>query len=119
LPGPQDPRTNGNKAEDAAARYLEKHGYSILCRNYRARTSEIDIIARDGAVLVFVEVKSRSYSDFGSPWQAVNSRKQDKIRKAALDYIIRSKLADCPARFDVISIVGETVEHIRDAFEIT
>lgn len=119
MPGPQDPRTSGNKAEDAAARYLERRGYTILCRNYRARTSEIDIIARDGPVLVFVEVKSRSYTEFGSPWQAVNSKKQNKIQRAALDYMLRSKLTDCPARFDVISIEGTTVEHIRDAFEIT
>jgi len=108
----------GTKAEDLAVKYLKKQGFKIVCRNWRARTAEIDIIAEDGPTLVFVEVKARSSGQFGLPEEAVTPAKQKKMKQAAMDFIIRRK-KDAPMRFDVISMRPEGIEHIRDAFEIT
>ena len=110
----------GRNSEQQAVKYLEKKGYRILGRNFRSRKAEIDIIAEDGAWLVFVEVKSRSSHLFGSPQEAVDSRKQRKIIEAALSYMAagNGKDVERPARFDVISIGPAGLEHIKDAFEI-
>ncbi len=111
-------RSEGARAEDLAARYLKKKGYKILQRNFRTRYAEIDIIAEDGPVVVFVEVKSKSSADFGLPSQAVDLKKQAKIKQAALAFLAREN-GERPARFDVISILPTGLEHIPDAFEIT
>ncbi|MDA8169261.1 MAG: YraN family protein [Nitrospiraceae bacterium] len=111
-------RELGSRAEDRAADFLRKRGLKILHRNYRLRQAEIDIIAQDGPAIVFVEVKARRGSSFGSPSEAVDSRKQKKIREAALHYLATHKASeDAPARFDVIAIGPEGIEHIMDAFE--
>ncbi len=107
----------GRNAELQAVKYLEKQGYKIVCRNYRTRQAEIDIIARDGAWLVFIEVKARSSGRFGGPAEAVDLKKQEKIARAAQVYMSASKTEFLPARFDVVTIGPGGLEHIKDAFE--
>jgi len=113
----------GQSGEETVARYLEKKGYTILIKNYRCKIGEIDIIARDGVDLVFIEVKTRSSLAYGSPAAAVTARKQRQISRAAQWYLAEQQLFDSPARFDVISILrGETyqqqIEHINNAFDL-
>lgn len=111
----------GRMGEELAARYLSKAGYEIISRNYREKFGEIDIIARDGSMLVFIEVKTRKSKRFGHPLEAITSHKQHQISKAATAYLSRNGLLDAPARFDVIGIGidnGEPdVVHLRHAFE--
>ncbi len=118
LPGhPPDKKARlGKSAEQQAVKYLEKQGYTIVCRNFRIRQAEIDIIARHEGWLVFVEVKARSSRLFGGPAEAVDIRKQDRIVKAARGYMAFKK-TELPARFDVITIGPDGLEHIKDAFE--
>ena len=112
--------TLGREGEVIALEFLRKKGYRILEKNYRTVFGEIDIIARDREVLVFIEVKTRAGTTFGYPFEAVNPKKREKIRKVALCYLKKQK-NESPARFDVLSITrdrGETrIEHIQDAFE--
>lgn len=110
-------RTVGTAYEQYAAEFLEAQGMKILARNYRIRTGEIDLIARDGTYLVFVEVKYRAGAGMGSPLEAVTTRKQQTILNTARHYLLRHGYSeDTPCRFDVIGIEHETVTHIRDAF---
>ena len=110
-------RTKGSLYEQKAADYLESAGYTILARNYRASRFEIDIIACEAETLVFVEVKYRADESFGNGLYAVDSRKRMRIRNAAREYLMRQKISeDTACRFDVISIVGEELNHIREAF---
>ncbi|WPD22241.1 MAG: YraN family protein [Candidatus Electrothrix aestuarii] len=113
-----DPRkTTGRAGEDAAVRYLEKMGYTILERNYRLRIGEVDIIARDKEYLVFIEVKTRRSKTFGSPFDAVDNRKQQQIIQVASAYV-RGK--EVPVRFDVVAVhlSGQDirVEVLKNAF---
>ena len=110
----------GARGEDQAAKYLEKKGYRILERNYRTRVAEIDIIAMHGNTLVFVEVKTRASDLFGTPMEAVGTKKRAKIAQAAVHYIATKGkgLTEAPARFDVIAIGPDGLEHLPDAFEI-
>ena len=109
----------GKEGENRAAVYLQQEGYVILGRNLFFRKAELDIVARKGNDLVFVEVKTRSKNSMMSPEQAVDKRKQRFIIEGASDYIDKSDL-DLDARFDIISIVldGEftTIDHIENAF---
>lgn len=115
--------SKGKKGEDAAASFLIKEGYKIVERNFRCPLGEIDIVAVDKGVLVFVEVKTRSSNKFGLPEEAVNRRKQHQMTKAAQLYISRKRLFNSPARFDVVAVIlsGEKkeVRVIRNAFEIS
>ncbi|MDA8172236.1 MAG: YraN family protein [Nitrospiraceae bacterium] len=106
----------GRISEQKAVKYLEKSGYKILCRNFRVKKAEIDIIAEDGPWLVFIEVKARSSGLFGAPEEAVTLKKQRRIMDAARSYMALEK-AQRPARFDVIAIGPGGLKHIRDAFE--
>ena len=116
----------GEKGEDIAVRYLKKRGYRIVERNYRVRLGEIDIIAEQGADLVFVEVKTRSDTSFGSPFESVTMQKQKQLSKVALEYLSRNGCQDRPARFDVVGIKfdcgvrGETasIELLQNAFDL-
>ncbi len=109
----------GRQGEAAALAFLEKAGYSILATNYKTVFGEVDIIALEKGTTVFVEVKSRSGSAYGHPFEAVTPRKQEKIRKVAL-YYMKQKKREIPVRFDVLSINIEDgqsrIEHIIDAF---
>lgn len=110
-------REIGNKYELMASQYLEKKGLVILEKNFRTRYSEIDIIARDGDTYVFCEVKYRSNDFFGSPFDAVDLRKQKRISRAAMYYCMSKNIINEPCRFDVIAIYGNgKIEHIEDAF---
>jgi len=105
----------GKTGEDLACRELERRGYAIVARRYRMRGGELDIIARDGPTLVFVEVKAREGCAFGLAAEAVTPVKQRRIARLALDYVARHHLADCPCRFDVVSI---QVDEGRPAIEV-
>lgn len=111
----------GRRGEDIAVEHLSRHGYRIIARNYRCRQGEIDIIAMDGGVLAFIEVKTRSSDRFGRPAEAVDAGKQGRIAHAALKYMADEGLTDAEARFDVVSIITggdeDGAEIIKDAFE--
>ena len=115
--GKEPQKTIGRCGEDAAVRYLEKMGYTILERNYRLRIGEVDIIARDEEYLVFIEVKTRRSTTFGSPFEAVDTRKQQRIFKVASAYVGEK---DIPVRFDVVAVYlnGQDirVEILKNAF---
>ena len=110
----------GQWGEDLAAAYLIKKGYSILEKNYRAERGEIDVIAQDGDMIVFVEVKSSSHNGFGEPEARVDKKKQRQIGKVAAAYLSNHNLNDVDCRFDVIAIQRidgiEEIKHIQDAF---
>lgn len=109
----------GAKYEDMAAEFLAGKGYVIIERNVTTPYGEIDIVAIDGGVLVFCEVKYRSRRGFGSPLEAVDVRKQNRISKSALYFLARKKQgAERACRFDVIGIDGDgAVEHVENAFD--
>jgi putative endonuclease len=90
--------------EDLACRELERRGYAIVARRHRQRGGEIDIIARDGATLVFVEVKTRDGRAFGDAVEAVTGLKRRRLVRLALDYLMRHRLSERPCRFDIVSI---------------
>ena len=107
----------GKTGEDLACGELERHGYVIVARRYRRRGGELDIIARDGQTLVFVEVKARDGRSFGEAVEAVTALKRRRIAQLALDYIMRHHLTNCPCRFDVVSVNFETGEPIIEVFQ--
>jgi putative endonuclease len=96
---------SGQQAEAFAAAFFERKGLRLLARNYRCRFGEIDLIARDGATLVFVEVRLRSRTDFGTAAESINAAKRRKLVAAARHYLARSG-ADQPCRFDAF-LVGQ------------
>jgi putative endonuclease len=111
----------GDKGENVAARYLRNQGYKIIVRNFRCPMGEIDIIARDGAMLVFVEVKTRAY-DEPKPEDQVNQEKRGQIIRAAKVYLSRYGVPQPPARFDVVAVVWPEgkepqVRHTPHAFD--
>ncbi len=110
----------GKRGEQIAARYLRRSGYLIIKRNYRAAGAEVDLIAVEDQTLVFVEVKARSGKRLGTPQEAVDERKQNRIRRAAEVYAARNRVTEIPIRFDVVAIVGagrgRKLELIRNAF---
>ncbi len=110
-------REIGGRYEKLAAAFLQKRGYEILAANYRCRQGEVDLICRQENCLVFVEVKYRATDRFGAPALAVDAKKQARIRKAAAHYMYSQGIEpDTPCRFDVVSILGERVEVIENAF---
>jgi putative endonuclease len=112
----------GKRGEDIAAAYLKNRGYRIIERNYKCLFGEIDIVAKDGDTVVFVEVKSRKSEKFGDPQGAVGREKQKKISRISLKYLEEKHLYPCDARFDVVAIkmlpAGSIVELIQNAFEL-
>jgi len=110
-------RLLGSKYEQIAADYLESTGMTILERNFRTRDGEIDIIAKDGRYLVFVEVKYRTTAKSGYALEAINKKKQSQLKKLALIFV-KSRYPGryVPMRFDCIGITGEKLRHIRNAF---
>ena len=110
-------RETGSRYEELAAASLIRMGFEILEQNYRCRLGEIDLIARDGRYLVFLEVKYRSSGLSGDPAEAVDRKKQRRIIQAARYYLLTHGLGeDTPCRFDVAAILGEEMHLIRDAF---
>jgi putative endonuclease len=113
-------QTIGKKGEDLAVRYLEEQNYKILERNWRSGRAEIDIIATEGEILVFVEVKTRSSTLFGAPELSVDDRKELLIFSAANRYM-EEKEYGWAIRFDMISILFSEFEeaelkHYKDFF---
>ena len=110
-------RLLGTQKEQQAAAYLESAGFEILERNYRCRTGEIDLIAKEGGYLVFVEVKYRATGAKGSALEAVDRKKAAQVRRVAGIYLYEKRLSEhTPCRFDAVGIDREAVTHIRDAF---
>lgn len=113
----------GDAGERLAARYLRGLGYKILARRYRTALGEIDLVALDGACIVFVEVKTRRSDAAGAPHEAVGAEKQMQLTRLALAFLKRYGLLERSARFDVVSIVWEgarqepQIFHYRNAFE--
>lgn len=120
-----DPRKLfGQEGESAAERYLRHKGYRIVARNLRSRVGELDLVAEDGQVLVFVEVKARRTDEFGGAIYAVHQRKQEKVIQLAAQYLARHHIKDRHCRFDVILLQGgeaavSQIEHIQNAFEVS
>jgi len=113
----------GDRGENVAARYLRNRAYKIIVRNFRCDLGEIDIVARDGKTLVFVEVKTRAYDD-PAPEDQVNTAKQHQITKAAKLYLSRYGFPQPPSRFDVVAIIWPNgrdpqIRHTPHAFEPT
>lgn len=101
---------------------MKKRGYRIIERNYVCKMGEMDIIAKEKDTLVFIEVKTRTSTEFGPPQLAVNSAKQRQLSKVALNYLKEKQFEDVKARFDVVAILleqkREEIELIRDAFDL-
>lgn len=112
-------RQVGNQYEDMAVSYIERQGLHVIDRNFYSRFGEIDIVAIDMEVhrIIFYEVKYRKNERYGSPFEAVDYRKQQRIRKTAQYYLITHKqYVDYQIRFDVIGICGKQISCISDAF---
>jgi putative endonuclease len=112
----------GRRAEAMAEEFLRTHRYTIVARNYRCRAGEIDLVALDGSVIVFVEVRSRSGVSFGTPFESVDGRKQARVGRVAEHFLATRRWHDRDARFDVIGVRFDaeppSVEHVRGAFEL-
>ncbi len=108
----------GRRGEDLAHRYLRRNGFTVVARNWRPPQGggELDLVAWEGDLLVFVEVKSRVSAAWNAPERDIDRDKIQALRRAARDYVRRSGADEWRVRFDVISIAGSTVEHLRDAF---
>jgi putative endonuclease len=115
------PHALGKSGERIALRYLEDKKYKILARNFRLFRGEIDIIAIDRKILVFVEVKTRKSIDFGLPEESVTSSKQKQIKKIAQGFLTKNNINETECRFDVVSLIfdegkGYSIRHIQNAF---
>lgn len=115
------PHALGKSGERIALRYLEDKKYKILARNFRLFRGEIDIIALDRKILVFVEVKTRKSTDFGLPEESVTSSKQEQIKKIAQGFLTKNNINETECRFDVVSLIfdegkGFSIRHIQNAF---
>jgi putative endonuclease len=111
----------GQAGEDLACAYLQQHGLRVMERNYRCRGGEIDIIARDGGTVVFVEVKERTGASHGTAVEAVTPMKRSRVVRAARTYAARHALSESPLRFDVVAIdwgsEGPRIRHDAGAFD--
>ncbi|MBI1730312.1 YraN family protein [Candidatus Acetothermia bacterium] len=107
----------GIRGEDQAILFLKNHDYQIVQRNYRWRGGEIDIIARDGNCLVFVEVKFRSSESFGLPEEHVTAQKRGKIIQTAMRYL-QEHPTELDLRFDVVALSGGSARLFQNAFSI-
>ncbi|MGC4084051.1 MAG: YraN family protein [Vicinamibacterales bacterium] len=114
-------QTLGEIGENLACDELTRRGYAIVARRYRRRTGEIDIIALDGATVVFVEVKTRAGDDYGSGADAITWRKRRRMIGLASTWVARERLHERPIRFDVVAIEltddGPRIEVYQSAFD--
>lgn len=112
----------GSEGEAGALRLLQRHDYRIVERNFRCPLGEIDLIAEEAGTVVFVEVKARAATDFGTPFEAISPHKQRRLARLATWYLARRRWLDRPCRFDAVSVMVEPdgrvakVELLRDAF---
>lgn len=111
---------DGQAAEALAAGYLEKQGLRLLERNYRSVHGEIDLVYRENSTLVFVEVRYRARSDYGTPAETVDSRKQARLRATAEHYLLTHRGSKSNGRFDIVAISGDltaaTIEWLKNVF---
>jgi len=116
-------RQLGAIGEEAAVRALRRRGYRIRDRNVRCPMGELDLVAEDRGTLVFLEVKTRSTSDYGGPFEAISLFKQQRLQRLAVYYLSTRRLMDRPCRFDAVSVCVDSagriqaVELLVDAFE--
>jgi putative endonuclease len=110
--------SRGRGAEDRACDELVRRGYVIVERNYRCKVGELDVVARDGAVLVFVEVRSRGSGRYGSALETVGAVKQRRIARVAQHYLAVRRPVFESCRFDVVGITGQELTLIKDAFRL-
>ncbi len=119
----QTTRERGREAEAAAEAWLRRHGFEVLARNPATRRGEVDLVGREGETVCFVEVRSRSRLDYGTPAESVTRAKARRVVAAATDWAVRHGGLDRAMRFDVVSVVagpdGPVVEIVRDAFDAT
>ncbi len=118
-----DNLTLGARGEAIAAAYLKGQKFTVVERNFRCKAGEVDIVARDGTTIVFVEVKTRRTLSFGPPQASVTLFKQRQISKVALVWLAKRRLQEANARFDVVAILLRehevpAIEHIKNAFEL-
>lgn len=113
----------GREGEEIAQHYLVKQGFRIITTNFRSAQGELDIIAQDGAFLVFVEVKSYSFRSYGTPVGAVTKTKKRSLIHAAKTYLLRKGVKNAYSRFDVVTVFNkpdgsQVIEHYKNAFTI-
>ena len=117
-------RITGIKGEEEAARFLTRSGYAILDRNVRTRAGEIDLVAKEGKTLVFVEVKTRRELEGDPPQAGVHTRKQNRLAKLAHGYLKLKRIRQTPCRFDVVAVIindeggVKAIRHIPNAFSV-
>ena len=113
----------GRRGEALAEEYLKRKGFQIIKKNYRSGHKEIDLIAKEGNTIVFVEVKAGRSKRFGAPHERVDLRKQRNLIDAANDFIQKEEVGDCDFRFDVLAITygrgKEDIDHIKNAFMVS
>ena len=95
----------GREGESAAIAFLKKEGYRILEKNFRSKLGEIDVIAEQAGVIVFIEVKARSDHEFGHPFDALTPTKQKKIIQTTQSFLVQKRIPDKPVRFDVVALI--------------
>jgi putative endonuclease len=115
----------GRDGESAALTFLKKKGYRILEKNFRSKVGELDIIAEQDGVIVFVEVKARTDHEFGHPFNALTPAKQRKIIQTAQSFLARKRLSEKPMRFDVVALTSDAgsndswkIELLQNAFQV-
>jgi len=109
------PADTGRAAEDQALAYLQQRGLRLVARNVRNKLGELDLVMREHATLVIVEVRARRSAAFGDAAASVDARKQGKLLRATARYLQETRL-DLPVRFDVVAITGRDLNWVRDAF---
>jgi putative endonuclease len=122
MSGTHPPHALGRHGEQLAHAYLEANGWTVAARNYRFGRREVDLVARRGRMVAFVEVKTRAAEGFGAPEDAVTRLKRREIEAVAREYLWRHRLEDVDVRFDVIAILRGRgrrplrIEHFEDAW---
>jgi putative endonuclease len=117
-------RPIGINGEEEAARFLARSGYAILDKNVRTRAGEIDLVAKEGKTLVFVEVKTRRDLEGDPPQAGVHTRKQNRLAKLAHGYLKLKRIRQTPCRFDVVAVIlndeggVKAIRHIPNAFSV-
>jgi putative endonuclease len=109
-------RRLGAVGETLAALHYERHGFTVLARNWRCRHGELDLVVRRGGLVVFVEVKTRSSTAFGHPAEAVTAAKQRRLRLLAVRWLATTGTSAAELRFDVVAVLGGRLEVVADAF---
>lgn len=109
----QNNRELGTLGEDFAEKYILSQGFVVIQRNFRTKIGEIDIIAKDGKYIVFIEVKARKSINFGYPREAVNRNKQIKIKDVASIYLLQNRKCDMHIRFDVIEVMLDFENNLK------